>query len=166
MHTTKMSHSSTTIEILLIKNNSTKDDAILIKKNLLYNEFDLTYIEHTNGCETVKHSATGLYHDKVMDYIYMVFKNQYLDEEPYSHIQINVPAMPRIMISGDKFNEVYYRVHVRELISTGLDLLETTTVVSVKKKPVRSTFDYTNNIPPSPRSTPNLVRPQHLFWGE
>jgi hypothetical protein len=174
-----MAYSSTKIEIVLIKTNKSvrddkfPDDHISITKNLDMNEFELTFKE--NSCDTpgIVHRVNGMYHAKVMDYIHLLFKNQYVDDEPYAHIQVNIPAMPRIIISGDKFKDVYNREHVYELISMGLDLLADTSSVGAKKNAtVKPRNDYStysdNSVYPLPnhRSTAPGQRPQHLFWDE
>ena len=182
MYTSNMVYSSTNIEIVLIKkdkvvrNDTSPDDYISIRKNLDLNEFELTFKENSGDKMNIVHLTKGMYHNKVMDYMHLLFKNQYLDDEPYTHIQVNIPAMPRIIISGDKFNDVYYREHVCELISMGLDLLGDTASVPTKKKnvPLMSTYDYGYPDPagyteyplPAWRSTAPGVRPQHLFWDE
>jgi hypothetical protein len=179
MYTSNMVYSSTNIEIVLIKkdkvvrDDTSPDDYISIRKNLDLNEFELTFKEKSGDTmKNIVHLTKGMYHNKVMDYIHLLFKNQYLDDEPYTHIQVNIPAMPRIIISGDKFNDVYYREHVCELISMGLDLLGDTASVPTKKNvPLMSIYDYvypsyTEYPLPSPRSTSPGVLPQHLFWDE
>ena len=57
--------------------------------------------------------------------------------------------MPRVMVSGYKFKEVYYREHFVESIGKSLDTLE-----NLRNEKVSS------------RSTPSGVLPQHLFFDE
>lgn len=185
---------STKIEIILINDRSAKDenkdDKVVIKKNLDYNEFEVTYTEHSGLDTPVVYKSTGMYREKVLEYVYMLVKNQYADDEPYKHVQVNIPAMPRVILSSQKFNEVYFREHLCDLISTGLDMLESTHVV--KSKPVVTTPTYSdppyyqnhNYYPgsqastvaaggahwppggtaPSARSSVPGAVPQHLYW--
>jgi hypothetical protein len=41
-----------------------------------------------------------------MNYLYILLKNQFLDEEGYQKLQLSLPAMPRMIVSGDKFKQV------------------------------------------------------------
>lgn len=124
---------SAKIELVLINDRSAKegnnDDKIVIRKNLDYNEFEITYTERSGLDTPVVYKTTGMYYEKVLNYVYMFLKNQYADDEPYHHVQVNIPAMPRVIMSSSKFKEVYFREHLYDLISTGLDLLETTVLV-------------------------------------
>jgi hypothetical protein len=132
-----------------------------------------TYTERYGLDDAVIYKSTGMYREKVLEYVYMVVKNQYADDEPYNHVQVNIPAMPRVILSASKFGEVYYREHLNDLISTGLDLLESTKLV---KKDVLPTPNYNdtsasynhNYYPdlqaPSARSSAPGVVPQHLYW--
>jgi len=112
------------------------DDVINIKKDLATNEYVITYSDPNDGFPVV-HQMSGLYRDKVLEYVYMLLKNQYVDEEGFDKVQVNIPAMPRVIVSGEKFNEVYYREHFQQLIGFGLDNLENTgKVVTTPKRPV------------------------------
>lgn len=137
------------------------DDTIRIAKNYDTNEFDITYTDQNNG-EPVTHLVTGLYRARVIDYLYILFKNQALDEQGYMSVQMTIPGMPRVIVSGDKFKDLYYREHFMEAVGSGLDLLEN--VTSKKKKVYSYSNDYTT--PVSRRSTANGVLPQHLFFDE
>ena len=185
-----MTRSSTAIEIVLINNKKQEgqDDQVVIRKNLETNDFTVTYTEKKDREVPLVYRSVGMYESKVLNYIYILLKNQYLDAEPYAFIQVNVPAMPRIMIPGEKFNEIYYREHVEDLIQCGLEMLETTTIV---KKPVllpvplaeKKSHWYSDSWGgnvleegelPSPFETPRVLRrstapgvvPQHLFFNE
>jgi len=172
-----MSYSSSKIELLLINDRSAKDgnqdDKVVIRKNLEYNDFEVTYTERSGLDEPTVYSSTGMYREKVLDYIYMVVKNQYADDEPYHHVQLNIPAMPRVILSASKFKEVYFREHLYDLISTGLDLLETTKLVKndVLPTPNPNAPSVSNNHNyygdgrwPSARSSVGGAVPQHLYW--
>jgi hypothetical protein len=160
-----MAYSDTSICIYLINNDSSQkaDDVVIIRKNLDNGDFDITYKDQNNG-SPVTHVANGLYRARVIDYLYMLFKNQALDEEAYKSVQLTLPAMPRIIVSGDKFKDLYYREHFLEAVGNSLDMLEN---VSVKNKfqPVpREDWGYQS--PASRRSTAPGVVPQHLFFDD
>ena len=118
---------SLVIQITLTRDNESKnDDRILIRKNFATNEFVLTYIDPTPSAKgtPTKERIVGMYHAQVMEYIYMLLKNQYIDEEKYKQLQISLPAMPSMILSVDKLSDLYYRDHLQELISFGLDTLD------------------------------------------
>jgi len=159
-----MVYSDASIAIHLINGRSSStDDMILIRKDLSLDEFEVTYKEYNDG-DPIVHTVNGLYRSRLIDYLYMVIKNQSLDEESYESIQLTLPAMPRIIVSGDKFKDLYYREHFLELIGTSIDLFEN---VAVKKKVPsvhRSSWAY--QTPVSGRSTAPGVRPQHLYFDD
>jgi hypothetical protein len=157
-----MSYSDTSIKIHLISHdeNHQGDDTVTIRKNLDTCDFDITYKDQNNGTP-ITQIASGLYRQRVIDYLYMLFKNQALDEESYKSIQVTLPAMPRIIVSGDKFRDLYYREHFLELIGKSLDTLEN--VTTVKKVP-QSNWGY--QTPLYRRSTAPGVLPQHLFFDD
>ncbi len=159
-----MAHSDTSIMIYLMNENSKlNDDTVTIFKNLDLGDFEIVYKDQNNG-SPITHVVRGLYRQRVMDYLYMLFKNQALDEEAYKSVQVTLPAMPRIIVSGDKFKDLYYREHFLELIGNALDTLENvsrkTKVPSVR----RSSFGY--ETPVSRRSTAPGVLPQHLYFDD
>lgn len=117
------------ITLHLINGDDTKDDAMVrIRKNLATNEFDLTFTDPNMGSKIV-HTMSGLYRQKVLDYIYYLLKNQYLDEEGFESLQVDLPAMPTMIVKGSSIRDVYYREHFYDLIGFGLDSLESTTKV-------------------------------------
>jgi len=119
----------------MIRSDET-DDTINIAKDLTTNEFVVTYVDPNDGDPCV-HKMSGLYQSKVLDYVYMLLKNQYLDEEGFDKVQLNMPAMPRMIVSGSKFSDIYYRQHFYELIGFGLDNLENAAkVYTTPKRPV------------------------------
>ena len=121
--------SDLSITLHLINGDDTKDDAMVrIRKNLATNEFDLTFTDPNMGSKIV-HTMSGLYRQKVLDYIYYLLKNQYLDEEGFESLQVDLPAMPTMIVKGSSIRDVYYREHFYELIGFGLDSLESTTKV-------------------------------------
>jgi hypothetical protein len=157
-----MTYSDTSIKIHLISHdeNHQGDDTVTIRKNLDTCEFDITYKDQNNGTP-ITQILQGLYRQRVIDYLYMLFKNQALDEESYKSIQVTLPAMPRIIVSGDKFKDLYYREHFLELIGKSLDTLEN---VSTVKKVPQSNWGY--QTPLYRRSTAPGVLPQHLFFDD
>jgi len=171
-----MAYSDTSIGIHLINNDlsAKADDTILIRKNFETNEFEITYNDQNNGTP-VTHKVTGLYRARVLDYLYMLFKNQSLDEEAYKSIQLTLPALPRMIVSGDKFKELYYREHFLEAVGTGLDLLDNTEKVKKVVPSVRRS-SYVNlgaSEPvnwsyhtPARRAPAPTVRPQHLYFDD
>ena len=126
--------SDLSIQLVLIRAEDTgdTDDMVVIKKNLATNEYVINYTDPNEGSKVV-HEMSGLYRQKVLDYVYYLLKNQYLDEEGFEKLQVNLPAMPRMIVSGSQMRDVYYRNHFYELIGFALDTLETTT--NLNKKP-------------------------------
>lgn len=133
------------------------DDTIKIFKNLAFGDFEITYSDPNDG-SPVTHKMTGLYRQKVLDYVYMLLKNQYLDEEKFISVQFTLPGMPRVIVSAAKFNEVYYREHFYELMSFGLDNLENTTPVVAKLR--RNSYV---TPPPAPRRPARLNTTRYDF---
>ena len=160
-----MAYSDTSIVIYLMNNVSqhTGDDTVTIRKNLDLGDFEIVYKDQNSG-SPITHVARGLYRQRVIDYLYMLFKNQALDEEAYKSVQLTLPAMPRIIVSGDKFKDLYYREHFLDVITNSLDTLEN--VTTQKKFPSlrRETWGY--QTPVSRRSTAPGVVPQHLYFDD
>ena len=121
------------ITLRLINGDDQKNDAMVrIRKNLATNEFELTFTDPNMGGSKIVHVMSGLYRQKVLDYIYYLLKNQYLDEEGFESLQVDLPAMPTMIVKGSSIRDVYYREHFYELIGFGLDSLESTTKVVEK----------------------------------
>lgn len=135
----------TCVQIIMIRDDNT-DDVINVKKDLATNEYVITYSDPNEG-EPVVHQMSGLYREKVLEYVYMLLKNQYVDEEGFDKVQVNIPAMPRVIVSGEKFSDLYYREHFQQLIGFGLDNLENTgkLVTTPKRAAVRAPV-----VPPAP----------------
>jgi hypothetical protein len=171
-----MAYSDTSVRIHLINDIDSKkgDDTVDIRKNYETNEFDIVFRDQ-NGGNPVTHKVTGLYRARVIEYLYTLFKNQSLDEEGYSSIQLTMPALPRIIVSGDKFKDLYYREHFLEAVGTGLDLLDNTESVKKVVPSVRrssytnlgaSEHDNWSYQTPARRAPAPTVRPQHLYFDE
>lgn len=132
-------YSKVSLQLILINDVTKQDDSVSIRKNLTYNEFDLTFIENTPGELPIRFSITGLSHQGALDYVHTLLKSQCVDDEPYTRIQVNAPATPRLIISSEKLKDLYYRDHVYDMISGGLHYLETASVERVVKKSLKVT---------------------------
>jgi len=146
---------SPSILIHLIKNidSSTNDDRINLRKNLSRSNYEVTYTDTNDNLtlEKIVHKVTSMNRDEVLDYLYNVFKNQSLDDMGYEHIQITLPALPRIIIKGEKLKDLYYREHFLELFESSLDILDKITVVSSSNKKTLDTS-----------SSPYYQTPHHM----
>lgn len=160
-YTSKMAVSSSSIDILFMKFNSNKDDKIRIKKNLNYNEFEITYTENSRMDTPYIFKSSGMYLEKVLDYVYVLIKNQYVDDEPYDTIQFDIPAMPPILVKSEKFKDSYYRDHLFQLVSTGLNMLETTELVRTGL-PTLEVPTCAHEVPTVPQ-TPNNSQVRHAM---
>ena len=158
----EMTYSTTTVQIIMIKEGAS-DDKITIRKDFSTNEFEILYVDDNDGIP-VTHKASGLYRERVLEYVYMVLKNQALDDEGYDSVQFTIPAMPRVIVPGSDFKDLYKREHFYSLISTGLDMLEN--CESINK---RTTSAFTLHTPTN-RTTLNrtTINPamRHLFFDE
>ena len=128
--------SDLSIEFFLIRKDGGADDRVFIRKNLSTNEYCITYTDPNEGGPKQVHVMTGMYYQKVLDYVYYLLKNQCLDEEGFEQMQVNIPGMPRVIVSIESMRDVYYRSHFYELVGFGLEALETTTSVVPTPKPV------------------------------
>jgi len=151
------------IHLINTDNSQKGDDIVIISKNLKLGDFDITYKDQNNG-NPLTHIVNGLYRARVMDYLYMLFKNLALDEEPYESVQLTFPAMPRIIVSSDKLKDLYYREHFLELVANSLDTLEN--VSTEKKFPSIHRESWVYQSPVADRSTASGVRPQHLYFDD
>jgi len=152
------SYSQTFIQINFVRDSSnpTSDDTLRVYKNLIDDTFEVRYTDANSGLTAsgttlnrVTHTMVSLSHENVLDHIYFILKNQYLDIGKFSQIQIDPPAMPRILVDGDMFNDVYTREHFYELISHSLECLEYVKVDVGK---------------PTRQSSAPAARPQHLIF--
>lgn len=130
-----MAYTDTCVEIRFINNMSdtSSDDKIVIRRDLYEGFYDLVYTDNNNG-KPITFNLTTENRADIMQYMYLLFKNQSLDEEAPSKVQVNIPSMPRIIVSGDKFQELYYREHFSELIDSGLDFMDNSFKVRPTKK--------------------------------
>jgi len=114
-------YSQTNISIHLINSSPDTDDKVVIKKYLNRDEFEVTYTDYNIGLP-VTHRLSMQYNE-VLDYIYIILKNQSMDKEGFSEIQVSVPAIPRLIVSADKMKQLYYRDHFFNMIREGLKML-------------------------------------------
>jgi hypothetical protein len=84
------------------------------------------------------HKLHSLYRQRVLDHVYLTLKNLTLDEDNFYQIQLNMPAMPPVLVSVDNLTDLYYREHLLELVENGLDNLDVLEKVDMKVKPARS----------------------------
>jgi len=143
-----MAYSDTSITIHLVKNlaNEKLDDTVRIVKNLEDSIFELTFKD--NG-DPLTHKVYEMTRDNVCDYVYLLLKNLTLDEDGYQSIQLSLPAMPRMIVSASKLQDLYYREHFLELIENSLSMLDKVEKLSIKKpleKPVNK--NTSNNAEP------------------
>ena len=160
---------SPSIEFMMIRDDKkeSNDDTIYINKDLETNEFVVTYTDPNEGNSLV-YKMSGLYRQKVLDYVYYLMKNQYLDEEGFDRVQVNMPAMPRMIVDGEKFKDIYYRDHFYDLIGFGLDNLENTSkaVKTTPKRPVTVPVPFAPARCGAAQPYVNSFSGRHLFFDE
>jgi hypothetical protein len=130
-----MAYTDTCVEIRFINDmsNSSSDDKIVIRRDLYEGFYDLVYTDNNNG-KPITFNLTTDKRGDIMQYMYLLFKNQSLDEEAPCKVQVNIPSMPRVIVSGDKFQGLYYREHFSELIDSGLDFMDNSFKIRPTKK--------------------------------
>jgi hypothetical protein len=119
-------YSPYSVEMRFIRSDgakSTTDDIIRIRKNLETGEFEMIYTDSHNTTKQV-HKLHSLYRQRVLDHVYLTLKNLTLDEENFYQLQMNLPAMPTILLSVENLKDLYYRDHLLELVQNGLDNLD------------------------------------------
>ena len=138
---------STSFTLRFIRNTASTaastDDMVKIRKNLEEGEFEFTYVDENNGSPVV-HAMTFSERSDLMNHVYLVMKNQMIDDDGFQAVQFTLPAMPRMLVYTDKFREVYYREHFLDLIENALNCLDRLTVSSSKsnaKKSIKSRRD-------------------------
>jgi hypothetical protein len=128
------------VEILFIRTAgaaSSTDDTMRIRKNFESGEFELVYKDSHDSKKQV-HTLTGLYRQRVLDHVYLALKNLTMDEENFFQVQLNMPAMPPVLVSVENLSDVYYRDHLLELVSNGLDNLDVLETVKSVRPPTAS----------------------------
>ena len=114
------------IELQFIRSAVSKastDDILKIRKNYESGKFEMVYTD----CEMIKkvtHRVNSLYRERILDHIYLLLKNMTLDEENFYQLQLNLPAMPRLIVSVENLKDLYYRDHFLQLIGNSLDNLD------------------------------------------
>lgn len=99
------------------------DDILKIRKNYESGEFELVYTDSDKD-QKVTHRLHSLYRQRILDHIYLLLKNMTLDEDNFHQLQLNLPAMPRLIVSVENLKDLYYRDHFLDLIGNSLDNLD------------------------------------------
>jgi hypothetical protein len=147
-------YSPYSVELMFIRSvdaKSTTDDTIRVRKNFETGEFEMLYTDSFQAKKTV-HKLHSLYRQRVVDHLYLTFKNLTMDEDGFYQLQLNLPAMPPILVSVENLKDLYYRDHLLELIENGLSNLDV-----LEKSSVPATEANSNIIPPQP---PYLMQQQ------
>ena len=144
--------STYSVEIMFIRTAgaaSTTDDSIKVRKNFETGEFELVYKDSHDSKKQV-HKLSGLYRQRVLDHVYLALKNLTMDEDNFFQVQLNMPAMPAVLVSVENLSDVYYRDHLLELVSNGLDNLDVLECVKDVRPPTASsaTVDEYADMPP------------------
>jgi len=119
-------YSSYSFEILFIRGHGTPartDDSLKIRKNFETGEFEIRYRDSYIS-KPVVHKLHHLYRQRVIDHVYLILKNLTMDEENFYQLQLNLPAMPPVLLNVEKLKDLYYRDHLLELVENGLDNLD------------------------------------------
>ena len=101
-----------------------------VRKNYETCEFEMVYTDSHNTTKQV-HKLHSLYRQRVLDHVYLTLKNLTLDEDNFYQLQLNLPAMPPILVSVENLKDIYYRDHLLELVQNGLDNLDVLEKVNV-----------------------------------
>ena len=125
--------SSMTIRFIRDTTQSNTDDVMSIRKNFQDGEFVLTYNDENNGSPVTHTISFGCRMDLV-NHLYLTLKNQAMDDDGFKSVQFSLPAMPRILVSIDRFREAYYREHFLDLLENGLDTLDRVETTSALQK--------------------------------
>lgn len=126
---------SSTMSMRFIRDTSQSntDDVMSIRKNFQDGEFVLTYNDENNGSPVTHTISFGCRMDLV-NHLYLTLKNQAMDDDGFKSVQFSLPAMPRILVSIDRFREAYYREHFLDLLENGLDTLDRVETTSALQK--------------------------------
>lgn len=134
-HTTQMnSLTSYLVKIHLVRtaaSTENNDDIIKIRKNISAGEFELYYSDaNENGASNYIHTLRTTEESDLTDHLYLLFKTLSIDEDPFLHVQLTLPAMPRVIVSVHKLKDTYYCDHFMSLIKNALtqfDYIDTST---------------------------------------
>lgn len=122
-----MSTSNGSIGIRFIRNEAVShadtDDSIRITVASEAGKFVLRYRDSNDGNPVVHRITVG--RNQLLEHMYLLLKSQGMDDDGFKSVQFTLPAMPRLFVKISRFNEMYYREHLLELITNGLDTLET-----------------------------------------
>lgn len=125
--------SSMSIRFIRDTTQSNTDDVMSIRKNFQDGEFVLTYSDENSGSPVTHTISFGCRMDLV-NHLYLTLKNQAMDDDGFKSVQFSLPAMPRILVSIDRFREAYYREHFLDLLENGLDTLDRVETTSALQK--------------------------------
>lgn len=129
-------YSPYSIELLFIRTAgaaASTDDSMRVRKNLESGEFEMVYTDSHDNNKQV-HKLHSLYRQRVLDHVYLTLKNLTLDEDNFYQLQMNLPAMPPILVSVENLTDLYYRDHLLELVENGLDNLDVLEKVKAPSK--------------------------------
>lgn len=134
-------YSSYSFEILFIRGHGSPahtDDSLKIRKNFETGEFEIRYRDSYIS-KPVVHKLHNLYRQRVLNHVYLILKNLTMDEENFYQLQLNLPAMPPVLLNVEKLKDLYYRDHILELVENGLDNLDVLEKVGVER-PLATSF--------------------------
>jgi hypothetical protein len=138
--TYKMSaYSPYSVELLFIRTAgaaASTDDSMRVRKNLETGEFEVLYTDSHDVNKQV-HKLQSLYRQRVLDHVYLTLKNLTMDEDNFYQLQLNLPAMPPLLVNVESLKDLYYREHLLELVENGLDNLDVLEKVNLKVKVAR-----------------------------
>jgi hypothetical protein len=119
-------YSPYSVELLFIRSvgaASSTDDSMRVRKNFETGEFEMLYTDSHDKNKKV-YKLHSLYRQRVIDHLYLTFKNLTMDEDNFYQLQLNLPAMPGVLVSVENLKDLYYRDHLLELVQNGLDNLD------------------------------------------
>ena len=132
-------YSPYSVELLFIRTAgaaSSTDDSMRIRKNFESGEFEMVYTDSHDVNKQV-HKLQSLYRQRVVDHVYLTLKNLTMDEDNFFQVQLNLPAMPLLLVSVESLKDLYYREHLLELVENGLDNLDVLEKIDLKVKAAR-----------------------------
>ena len=165
----RMPNLSSPIAFRMIRVNGppNDDDRIIIRKDLDDGNFTLRYTDTNAGTNDaiISQITTSMTYDHVVEHMRVCVKSIALDEEGFMKVQIDIPGMPRMLLSVDKLREVYYRDHIIDMVCIGLDSMNTSKSVNVPREPEAPTKKRRVSMEPSTplyAQSPPISR--HLYF--
>ena len=160
---------SSPIAFRMIRANSlpNDDDHIVIRKDLDQGNFTLRYTDTNAGTNNsiISQITTSMTYDHVVEHMRVCVKSIALDEEGFIKVQIDIPGMPRMLLSVDKLREVYYRDHIVDMVCIGLDSMNTSKSTNMPREPEAPTKKRRFSMEPSTplyAQSPPISR--HLYF--